>query len=284
MAKKTIEDEQPRKLSGDVLDLTIGTQRMPFDLTINKMDFGKEILEAQHSKFLKEVDLGNNIHACYFKTIEISEMDLTKVFYELAWLRIPEGFQYVYHKIENDKVVITNIDPPLTKGLLSPLLLLQNKPIAKKQFHLCLNRKPAVQHSPDGSPIPQSYDRQIDPKYGCFVQIGTIIFISKINILVAQNSLNISSSRADYKRADNPVERLRGTYFFIPLIISERVVVYCVIKTNAEGTKNVNKMTEFYQKLKAGETDIDAVSPIMYDDIMGIFITTAINMFDSPKP
>ena len=283
MDKKTIE--QPHNLSGDVLDLTIGTQNMPFDIYNKIIDPGKGILEAEHSKFLTEVNLGSNIHACYFTSPEKILPDNTSVYYELAWLRIPEGFQYVYHKIDNDKVVITNVDPPLTKGLLAPLLLWQIKKIAKKKFHLCMNRDPAVQYSPrDGSPIPQSYDRKIDPQYGCVQSYGLNIFIGNINLPVAKNILSSTHPQINFKKSDNAVEKLRGTYFFIPLIISERVVVYYAIKTNADGKKNISKLTEFYQKLKAGETDIDAVSPIMYDDIMGIFITTAINMFDSPKP
>ena len=288
------EDEggkkKPRNLPLDVIDLTARTQSNPTNLTKIAIEPGKGAFDENYSKFLTEVKLTEDIHACFFNVERTPKKKLTKVYYELGWLRIPEGFQHVNYKIEKDKVVSIEIGSPLSQGLLAPLLLLQNKKIKKAYFHFCSAREPAVHYSPrDGSPIPQSYNSF--PSGGGCGQIitnsaGAMAFASSIKINpISTNQTSPSSAMPNSyaasqqevnKHFDNKVFELpAGTNFFIPFTVSERVVCYYFIETNAEG-KNIDKLVELNKNLKAGLNQIDFADTLVYHDELGIFITTCI--------
>ncbi len=282
MNKKT--NEEPRDLSGEVIDLSARTQILPTDLNKIKVDLGKGLLDEGYSHFLTEVDLGNNLHACYFNETDMLEKDLGQAYYELAWLRIPDGFRYVNYEIDEEDNVIVKEDmkaTPLTYGLLAPLMLLSSQKIVKKGFHFCEVRPQPK--APDGSPIPTPYDY---PKRGsaneCVIILAVINYQGKKTFPVfyyngnIRNTTRTKTSDTSKHRMSSTIEVKHDKFFLIPLIVSERIVVYYVIKAEVNKKNISKKLTEVYKKLKEGKNGADVKNHLVYNDKEGIYTTNTI--------
>ena len=239
------------------------------DLTTKKGKIGKVSASASSIKdapFLHETKVNGSSKACYFsdQSVAIPNGDY---FFEMGLIKLPIGIQYVKDKT-NWKPEATKTTQPIYGNVL---LGIQTNQQQTKAFHLCDNL-PA-----DGL--------QARTYQGCAGLLRSIAPSTAIKSTVLQNSA--------ITLGDTPVLYFKGElyfsddysencgYFLIPMSLSEKLVVYFVVKEDTEEGKYRHKeiLAATYDMLQKDPTlgeNIGIIERLQLNDKLGIFVTRKI--------
>lgn len=233
--------------------------------------------------FLKQASLGQGLRACYFKD---GAENIEDCYYDLAWLKIPEGFTYLEyqaifdsnHKLQEVRILnneMPNVDnknnPNRTNNdLLTPLLLLYETDSVSVDNHICANSPPLM---PFGRP---------GTNEGCAAQLSAIRYAPLQ--LRTNNPPNINypfylfrfkgrlrilpTDRGEYDEDKVYHEGITGVYYLAPLILSDRLVVYHVF------TDNDPEVLKAHYEAAANNKYAEIELPLVHNDEKGIFVTT----------
>lgn len=231
--------------------------------------------------FLKQASLGQGLRACYFKD---GAENIEDCYYDLAWLKIPEGFTYLEyqaifdsnHKLQEVRILnnetpnIDNEDDPnrTNNDLLTPLLLLYQTDSAPPpaNFNYCVGRPgsseacaaqvSAIRDSPLQLRMSKRLTSTINHPYPFYL----FRFTGYLRTLPTQGGGN----------DENGVyhEGVKGVYYLTPLILSDRLVVYHVF------TDNDPEVLKAHYEAAANNKYAEIELPLVHNDEKGIFVTT----------
>ena len=239
------------------------------DLTTRKGKIGKVSASSSSIKdapFLHETKVNGSSKACYFsdQSVAIPNGDY---FFEMGLIKLPVGIQYV-----KDKTNWTPQATQTTQPIYGNVLLgIQANQQQTKDFHLCENLPPDGFHARTNQ--------------GCAGLLRSIAPSTAIKSTVLQNSA--------ITLGDTPVLYFKGElyfsnnysencgYFLIPMSLSEKLVVYFVVKEDTEEGKYRHKeiLAATYDMLQKdpilGE-NIGIIERLQLNDKLGIFVTRKI--------
>jgi hypothetical protein len=222
-------------------------------------------------KFLQAVQLGANLRGCYFVD-NIPKKDF--FYYDLAWMKIPEGFSYVDYKFEtsknadgSDNVALKVSEPKAgmtaTQDLLFPLVQLYDKADVQTESHIC-NVFAEVTTMGKGHPegclleLMAHRTEYVNPQTGGEKGKKSM---NSFHLFAYNGALRLSSN--DASEGGETI----GQHYLVPFILSERQVVYFAFQLN--DTIAVN---ELYKSLQTNGY-FQAVDPLTINDQKGIFVT-----------
>lgn len=221
--------------------------------------------------FLQEVDLGR-IRACYFVngvTGQINLNALDNVYYDLAWMKIPAGFEYVQY--EHNGTEITNVSDKTSignNGLLATLLLLSDSDKVNPFTHICSDPackpNPGWIHTGEGCSLILKHSFSNNSKSTNFRPFELLYF---------DGELRLESGKPD---------TVKAKFYLIPIILSERNVVYYAIKS--EGGEIPKDLKTWYtDSMNPKKVWAEIRHPLVLTDELGIFTSTFVDLIE-PEP
>jgi hypothetical protein len=256
---------------GKTLDFT----RRGSDGQLNGISLASaKIPVPQLPKFLQAVNLGNNLRGCYFVD-DVPKRDF--FYYDLAWMKIPEGFAHVNYKFEVSKdangaeKIKLNVSTPKAgmtakMDLLFPLVQLYDKAQVSEESHICNIFAAADVFGnghPEGCSVPLMAHREefIDPTTG-----GQLVKSKKRNFHLFRYEGQLRLNSADTTEAGGAM----GVHYLVPFFLSERLVVYYRFDLNdAEAIKELYRSSQ-------PNVYVQIVDPLTINDQKGIFVTTKV--------
>lgn len=264
--------------------------------------------QSSSASFFAKHDLGNGLTGCSFKnpTDDVTSLmaDTSSMVYELGMIKIPMGFIHVNYDldIEAGKVTVnsTHLDESLKlkSGILTPLLLPKDAAITAN--HICNNikKEPTVLDS-DGK-----NETKAGSVEGCatiisgrprrpfelFYYNNKMLHDDKIVRIAAKNHILATET------TDLTAKVTRGEYFLIPILLSEKTVVYYAINRKENGDDKENwlgkvseNLTTFYKDVSdyAGTPPkrlAEIIQPLVLSDHLGIWVTTDIKLYEAELP
>jgi hypothetical protein len=261
--------------------------------------------QSSSAAFFTKHDLGNGLTGCCFKSkaSEKGLVDVTPVSsieYELGIIKIPAGFIHVGYDLDTTNGVVTineaHLDEALKlkTGILTPILLPKNAAITAN--HICLNfkKEEAVADSIMGN------ETKKGSVEGCATLISSPdrsfeLFYYSNKTLHDDKIVRISRKKdiLASEITDSTATVTRGEYFFVPILLSEKIVVYYAISIKENGDKKENwldevsaNLTTFYKTVSdhggtAPKRLAEIIQPLVLSDHLGIWVTTDIKLYES---
>lgn len=244
--------------------------------------------------FLQEIELDRTSGICFSK--HISTDSNTSINYDWAWMKLPQGIQYVDYVlgINNAKTTIdtTNKSKELSKGILSPLLLLQDSATPKDlEPHICNNKIPSnvvVMTQREGIVLMTHHagsSEGCSRALQCLINNGPQRYFELFYWDKKNGSLRHSVAyREGYGGAltETKIKVSDASFYLIPLVMSERNIVFYAIE---DSDRTTDDLINFYEIIsgKIGNGSvvsprplIDMLNPLIINDKMGILVTTSL--------
>lgn len=269
---------------------------------------GVPVLQKKPSSsatFFTKHDLGNGLTGCCFKGTDTVKglMDITPVSpveYELGMIKIPVGFIHVDYDLDTITGVVTVNDAhlgdtlKLKSGILTPLLL--PKDAALTANHICVNMK--TEENINATAM--GNETKKGSVEGCARVISGSgrpfeLFYYNNKTLHDDKIVRIASKKdiLATEITDSTATVTRGEYFLVPILLSEKTVVYYAISIKENGETKENwldevsaNLTTFYKTVSDhGDTApkrlAEIIQPLVLSDHLGIWVTTDIKLYES---
>jgi hypothetical protein len=248
-----------------VVDLTRRFDNQLNEISLSTVKVANGKLSKTNADYLQEVHLGSNFSACYFKDGVPTDKD--SFYYEIAWLKIPTGFQYVDYQANGTRITnYSNRKPPLNVDILTPLLMLFDEKDAPSVSDLCtLHLELESESNTLGC---SGCIKAHAKKYLAPTGFRTMPNNNKPFILFHYNGPLRTDALDRFDR--NGVEQ-KGGYFLIPLYLSQKIIVYYCFAES--------KLQQVYDDAM-NETFIEIDAALAMNDSKGIFVT---NEYAVPK-
>lgn len=224
----------------------------------------------QLPSFLQEVDLGR-IRACYFVNGVLGQINLDEldnVYYDLAWMKIPAGFEYVHYNHDGTKITDLSTTTSIgDNGLLTTLLLLSDSDKVNSFTHICSdpNCQPHTWiHTGEGCSLKLKHS---------FSNISPSTTSRPFELFYFDGVLRLESGKPD---------RLKAKFYLIPIILSERNVVYYAIES--DGNEIPENLKIWYtDSMNPEKTWAEIKKPLVLTDELGIFTSIFVELI-KPQP
>ncbi len=238
----------------NVIDLTRRFDGNLNEISLNTVKVNNGKLAKTNADYLQEVHLGSNLSACYFKGDFTNGRD--SFYYDMAWLKIPAGFQYVDYEANGSSIVSTDTRAPLSTPILTPLLMLFDETEVNEESHIC-DLIILTETNPLGCSLTTKLHSQrvLDPNGFKSIAYGNKPFI----LFYYNGPLRINPADPNPKG-----ETRDGGYYLIPLHLSEKIIVYYCF--------DVSKLQQVYDDATKGIL-LEIASPLAINDEKGIFVT-----------
>ena len=254
-----------------VIDLTRVNDKTPQIRPLVKIEHAKT---SSADTVLTEVMFGD-LRCCYLanNTINPNNGDLYSA--DIATMMLPAEFMHLTYKISSKEVKIPssgNVFNPNSsayivrdESIFTPLLLLlqSNTPNVvinnAPQFHICSN-------------LNYRNDLNTLGVHGCATFTDSLTNNSKEHLFYFKGKALLASVISQGTTSTPPssfdISFSNVEIFLLPILISEKMVAYYAIK------KEENWELKIKAWYSSSGTNISIVSPMMYNDDLGVFITT----------
>lgn len=245
----------------NIIDLT-----RSFDGELNGISLGSAKINRDTPilpSYLQEINLGD-IRAAYFTEGLPPNQDF--FYYNLVWMKIPAGFDYVKytHNLDGSITLGENIATP--DNILTPILLLFNDAGVPINHHICSKFHPINTMGVGGqngcSGLLTSFKKSAaSPHLGTqsdnIPQKPFFLFRYQGNLRMTVTTQHGSSKAVDKDTL----------YYLLPMMLSDKTVVYYAVGAN---DLEVLKIV-FDNALAFTYAEVD--EPLTMNDAMGIFVT-----------
>jgi hypothetical protein len=217
--------------------------------------------------YLQEVNLGANMRAAYFTEGVPADKDF--FYYNLIWMKIPTGFNYVkYSRDETSGDILIEGTIPTEADIIAPILVLFEKDDVDDLLHIC-----------------DTYDLGPGGQNGCSILVGS--YAQTAAIKAKTSSVNANTPEKPFylfnyngelrmasvdKKGKIVIEEKKGNYYLFPLMLSDKTVVFYAI--NGDDPDVLKILYDDATLPRKKYVDVDF--PLTMNDALGVFVTSQV--------
>jgi hypothetical protein len=217
--------------------------------------------------YLQEVNLGANMRAAYFT--EGVPVDKDFFYYNLVWMKIPTGFNYVkFSKDEATGDIVIGETIPTEMDIIAPIMLLFERDNVDGFFHICDMHGLGAGGQNGCSVLVTSYTQT--------AALSTTALIREANppakpFYMFNYTGELRMTLVD-ENGKIKIEQIEGNYYLFPLMLSDKTVVYYAI--NGEDSDMLRILYE--DAILPQKKYVDVDFPLTMNDKLGVFVTSQV--------